>query len=208
MDICLKKSKGYKRFLLCTIIVCIIICAFAFVGCSKKQEQNFFNKYGKENAYNVDDGDVVHLSSSISYYLDSSVTGDYRTAIQYAISQANSLTKYTISTTKSSRSDYVVKVGNYGQTGWNAKNTYGYDDSTNEIVYSEILLNTFYMSGFSLDAKKRTCTHELGHTFGLKDLYNSEVKDYSIMYGRHGASYTFITYQKFDRENINWYYAD
>lgn len=185
------------------------ICIFAVSGCAS-QKETFFNENGKEKAYNkLDSGKILHIEKNVSYYLDSSVQGNYLDAAKYSIRQANNATsKYKFSTTSSNNSQYVIRVANLGDNGSNAVNQLTYNSATGQIVSSTIYLNSYYMNNFSLNGLKHVCTHELGHTFGLTDLGDSKFEDKSIMFDSYGngSKYTFVTYQEFDKENINWYY--
>ena len=203
------KIKRVKIIFTLLIIVMIISLIVTMAGCSDTN----LNKYGNENAYNKTSSSVIiHAPSSVSYYIDSSVTGNYKTVAKYAINEANELTDavtITYSTSKSAaNSSFIIKVADFGANEINAVNSYGYT-SSGEIVSSTITLNSYYMSSYSLNAIKHIVLHEIGHTFGLTDLEYGKAAKYSIMYYAYSKSstYTFVTYQEFDEDNIAWYYG-
>jgi hypothetical protein len=152
---------------------------------------------------------IRHAPASVSYYLDSSVTGNYRTAVNYAISEANDVTSaINFGTTTSSKSAFVIKVENHGRNGKNAENLIS-TTFEGTIVESTLILNSAYLKNFNLNGIKNIVLHELGHTFGLADLESSTFKSYSVMYAYSSKnSKYFVEYQKFDEANIKWYYGD
>ncbi len=202
-------NRYIKRLVICFIIVFGVILIFALTGCSSRDKKKFWEKYGKDKAYNKSEHSVLlNAPDTFAYYIDSSVSGNYLTAVKYAISKANSLTgNVKVSTTTDSGSNFVIKVANMGKNGMNAINEYYFLPDTGEIIESIITLNAYYMKNFSLDDIKHVALHEIGHTFGLIDLKNSAVKPYSIMYYR-SSSYNFVEYQEFDVANITWYYGE
>ena len=205
------KSKYIKRFAVCALLAIGVILIFALAGCSPKQKEQFWNKFGKDKAYlrAINSRAILNAPDTVSYYIDSSVTGNYLTAVNYAISEANELTSaVTVSTTTDNYSNFKIKFANKGKfEGKLAVNNFLYDDDTGEICGSEITFNTYYLIGYSLDKLKHVVLHELGHTFGLADLTDLSLKKYSIMYEAN-TSYTFVEYQEFDVANITWYYGE
>ena len=185
----------------------------------------FMNTYGYGNAYTMFPFDGLegsyysHAPSEVAYYIDSSVTDEYLEAVEYALEKANELTDaVTITTTDDPNSDFVIKVedlGIYGGgAGVNELQAFAsvrINNGTTTVldVYfgtSTITLNSFHMNWYSLSYKKFVALHEIGHTFGLADLYDTSnpAKDVSIM----GASYKYDDYTEFDRLNIDWLYDD
>lgn len=206
----IKRGKIIFALLFVVMITSLII---ALAGCS------YYNKYGKEKAYNTTSSSaIIHAPSSVKYYIDTSVTGNYKTAAKYAINEANELTDavtITYSTSKSyANSSFVIKVANLGASDSNAVNNILYIEATGEITASTITLNSYYMKDFELGDIKHIVLHEVGHTFGLSDLEfsddkkNAKAAKYSVMYYTYSTSskYTYTDYQEFDKKNISWYY--
>ncbi len=197
-----KTKRNIKTFFGALLLSSIVVLS----GCSSSN----LEKYGQENAYNkTSTGAIRHAPSNVTYYLDSSVTGTYKTAATYAISEANKLTdSVNISLTAKSNSDFVIAVEYNKNVSYAGYNITTASIDTGLITSSTIVLNAYYMSSYNLSSKKHAILHEIGHTFGLKDLENSNAKKYSVMYYQYSsnATYTFVTYQEFDKDNICWYY--
>ena len=196
-----------RRILICVLLVATVCSMLIFAGCTPQEEKSFFEKFGGMKAYNKSkSGTTLGAPKLVEYYVDSSVTGAYKTAVTTGISLANALTKnVTFTTTTKSDSKFVIKVKNAGKTGWAALNEYGWD-YVDRIVYSTITINTYYTAQYGANEIKRLVLHELGHTYGLADLDDSNVKPYTIMYYQMDSAYIFTSYQEFDKENINWRY--
>ena len=205
------KIKRGKIIIALLFVVMVTSLIIALAGCSDSTKKSNMTKYGNENAYNTTSSSaIIHAPSSVSYYIDSSVTGNYKTAATYAINEADGLTDaVTISKSSKSSSSFVIKVANLGKNSANAVNTLTYNASTGLITSSTITLNSYYMSSYSLNGMKHIMLHEIGHTFGLVDYSNSKAAEYTVMYYSYSTSstYTFVTYQEFDENNIAWYYG-
>ena len=204
--------KGVKgKLFMVLLLVLIAACSLVVLsGCTAKERQKFFEAYGMDNAYNhTTSGVVRHAPKSISYYIDPSVTGNYRTAVEDAIKKANALTgKVTMTyNTNNAKSSYVIKVENVGSTGWSGLNSSYANPTTGEITQSTITLNSYYLKSYSANMLKEVILHEIGHTFGLRDLNEtSDLVKYSVMYYQADYTYVYTQYQDFDKANIEWYY--
>lgn len=185
----------------------LALLSFALAGCNKSD----LEKYGYNNAYTFTSTDnVVHAPSKVSYYIHSSVTGNYKTAVNEAIPKADALTSaVTVNSNGTSSSKFIIKVANLGSGGNVAQNVMSYY-SSGKVISSTITFNSYYMSSYTYNQIRHVALHELGHTFGLKNLDNSKYQEYSIMYTYappKSSSYIFSDYQEFDKDNIVWYYG-
>jgi hypothetical protein len=92
---------------------------------------------------------------------------------------------------------------NYFNIDWdNLDGDYAY------INTSQIFLKEEAMEELTLDEKYEVIIHELGHTFGLNDIYDDQMSGYSIMYGyaNNGSDLDDLTY--FDITNIEMMYSE
>lgn len=193
--------------------VLLCLTSFMLVGCGLTEEEieEYMQMYGYEKAFITlgtdSNGNTIyfHAPSSVSYYIDSTVTGNYLTAVNYGIPLANELTDaVTIDKNGDSNSPFLIKVENQGANGQAASNSRAYNAETGERTGGVITLNSYYMQSYSLDQLRSVVLHELGHTFGLIDLYDDILADYSVMYYIAGS---FTEYQEYDKRNIAWYYG-
>lgn len=179
------------------LFVCLLISAFCFtlVGCSGEQKREFVNKYGEGKAFSM----TLEVST-VSYDI-SSLTGDYKEVAEYSISKADALSsKISIISDSSSSNKITTYSENDNINAYNSHSSYS----------SSIYYNTYNMKSYSKDGKKHIALDEMGHTFGLVDIYDSAVEPYSVMYGYYSNSskYTFTDYQEFDIHNVRWKYGE
>jgi len=206
--------KSRKILVLLTLFV-LMICAIALGACSKHDEEEYYKKYGAYNnnklaVFNDKNGDgvVEKLNVTASYYIGN-LTGEYKTAAEEAIKQANAISGVTMDAKGTSSSDFKFEIYT-ANNNINAQNAIS--RSANNIVGSTISFNTKYMSSLNLKQKTHIAIHEMGHTLGLKDLQNtdskSEFQKYSVMYYSYGLfSKTFDDYQAFDKQNLSEVYG-
>ncbi len=200
----LRLSVLMKKTFICFMFVFVSIL---FVGCSDTQITTAVNNYGESNAYDQYSGqDIILGTNDVEYYLN--VSGEYETAAEYGISKANSVSsQVSFSVTSSSTTSFKF----YASTTLSnpAQNTLTRSGSS--IIASKIYFNSnSTYSILPLAVKKHIAMHELGHTFGLIDIYDSRMEGYSIMYGYMPLSgtYLFSDYQDFDKYNITWKYGE
>lgn len=184
-------------------ITFLTLSLIALVGCSDSN----MDKYGKGKAYNyTSDGNMIYGPSVISYYVDTSVTGNYKTAVTNAINKADNLSNnVTVKTTNSSSSVFKIQVKQLGKSADPGQNSYSCSKNpAGKITKSTITLNSSYTD--NLDFVQHVVLHEIGHTFGLTDLEYSEAVKYSIMYKSVKKDYWYDDYQEFDKKNIARHY--
>lgn len=202
-----RKKTRVRIMLICLLLVFAVSSLLVLGGCSTKDKEKFWEKYGKDKAYNASNGVIRHATKNVSYYIDPSVTGNYRTAVEHALKEANKLTNaVNISISTNPKSKFVIKVANAGKNDWCGLNEHSFYASSGEIISSTITFNTYYANSYTQNMLKELVLHEIGHTFGLADLYANEIKEYSVMYYQADSVYVYTTYQEFDQANIDWYY--
>jgi len=88
-----------------------------------------------------------------------------------------------------------------------ACNWFFYDETDGAIGNSIIKFNTDLLDELDAETKEHIALHELGHTFGLDDLYDDILERYSIMYY---ASKDIILpdLTEFDLMNLEWMYKN
>lgn len=192
------------------IIAVFIILVFTSVlaSCTKEQEEYVWENEGKSKAFlqTTSGIDLTLNNRSASYYING-LTGDYKTAAQWAVTKANTTSsQLTINTTTSSTSDFLFATYS-SSDGKNGLNTINYSTATGYISRSTIQLNTYYLSTYTLDGKKHIAVHEMGHTLGLRDINTDVLSGHTIMWYSYSGSTTFDNYQRFDLENIKWKYG-
>lgn len=135
-------------------------------------------KYGSEK-----DGFMVstaQLRSNQNSFDDSSLNSTYKSYMNHGVSAWKKADVITLSRSASS----VNKVSTYssGDTSTVVYTRNWTSSTTARIVRFEIKFNTKIMTGRSASANRATAAHEIGHSFGLLDLYEVYNKD-KLMYG-------------------------
>ena len=189
----------------------LIYISLLMLSCSKDAktcERSEF--YLNKNGY------IVHLKDTNIKYNISSLEGKYKDAAKKALKEANRFTNLTFTSTNSN-SNFVFKTceGNIpDHPKANALNHYTYEQSSGVLKASEITISKSHCDAFSNEGLVYIFIHELGHTFGLRDLGSANdfyydntgnyYEDKSVMYGGYSeySKYTFVSYQNFDQENI------
>ncbi len=180
---------------------------------SQKQKEQAVDNYGRGKAYNTTNGYTRHLENgTISYYIPTSVSGDYRTISEYAISKANTLTSVvTVNTASSSGSYKFAKTGTVsGHPDANAVNSSTVNSTNGAVTGSTITYSTDHLDSKNFAYKKHTALHEMGHTFGLGHIEADIMKGWTVMITPHPNEdkYQIDDYTEFDRYNITWYYGE
>ena len=209
------KMTSKKFCMMVMMVFCVALLAITLIACnpSQKQKEQAVRDYGEAKAYNTVNGNIIHLSNgTISYYIPSSVSGDYRTISEYAISKANTLTSaVTVNTAPSSGSYNFAKTGTVsGHANANAVNNYRYNPSNGTVVGSTITYLTDHLDSKNLAYKKHTALHEMGHTFGLEHVEADIMRGWTVMISPHPNEnkYQIDDYTEFDRYNITWKYGE
>ncbi|XMB85554.1 hypothetical protein RJG79_09010 [Mycoplasmatota bacterium WC44] len=87
-----------------------------------------------------------------------------------------------------------------------ACNIYFFKDDTGEIGFSFIKYNLANMDKLPYNEKLTIAVHELGHTFGLVDFKDKELRKYTVMFHAHSGRIQNGELTEFDLYNINWMY--
>jgi predicted small lipoprotein YifL len=86
-------------------------------------------------------------------------------------------------------------------------NSSWYDDTDGSIGYSIIKFNSDLTDDASAELKEHVALHELGHSFGLDDLYDDILEPYSVMYWQLG-DIILVDLTEFDKMNLEWMYVN
>lgn len=191
------------------IIVSYTVFAIFLIGCTTTQINTAIDTYGESNAYDQYNGIDLTLQNGTAYYYIGCST-DYLTAAQYGIAKVNSTSsQLTIGQTSLSTSNFKFTTETVNGT-YDGRNVAYYYLSTGYIYQSTIYFNTYRISVLPLEVKKYVAIHELGHTLGLKDIEDSRMYSYTVMYHETPTDikYWFQDYQDFDKYNITWQYGE
>ena len=178
--------------------------------------------YGGEAAYIYDPNYGVYLylenDDNLHYLIDDSVTDEYVALFDRAITFYNELgfvnityeradttldldnlpdNYYAVFEYETFEDDFLDAMA-YNEIAW---------DFTGNIWYSVIYLSTDVYYSYDNDTLIALLVHEIGHTFGLVDLYDADFADDSIFYYRdvEGAP-TELT--EFDIYNLRYLYEE
>ena len=197
-------------------------------------EQEAIDIYGGSYAYIRDYGEALYFpydDSNIIVCIDSNLSEDLITAVILAVEEFDSLPYISLAYELSDDPEteiiegcpYVIEEDNrvyehniifapYRDTevdwcsdndedvlGCNVYNKY------NQMIYdSAIYLNLNTLEGEDFALLEHVALHELGHTFGLDDVYVEELGEYTIMYNNsEHASPDLLPY---DLYNLEWMY--
>ena len=176
--------------------------------------------YAGERSFTSDNGFIVHMPDSkigsIDACIDSTMEQKYIDASIAAIVEYNKLEyvgiEYILS--DSCENQYMI----FGQYDDQERDYCSDDDSTvvacnlayynaenGQIMESTLMYNDRIMDELSQEDIVNTAIHEIGHSFGLVDLYEDEFAAISIMYYQT-SEYIFTELTQFDIDNLNWFY--
>jgi predicted Zn-dependent protease len=176
--------------------------------------------YAGAKSFTSSGGLIVHIPDSkvgfIDACIDSTMEQKYIDASIAAIAEYNKLEyvgiEYILS---SSCADQYMIFGQYDDQERDycsdddsrvvACNLSYYDLANGQIIESKLMYNDRIMDELSQEDILNTAIHEIGHTFGLVDLYEDEFAAISIMYYQT-SEYIFTELTQFDIDNLNWFY--
>jgi len=220
--------KKILKFLLIIVFTLTIAgCDFLFEEEQFPYEEALSRNSGKRAFEYANDNYLyfIHAKDNIQVTIDSSLGADYIEASKIAIELYNSLPGITIGWKVVHPSliiwggvnyDLVI-ISHYRSSDKNicsdddsltlACNTFWFD-SDGGIYASEILFN---LDVIDEDADILIITaiaiHELGHTFGLKDIYQDSLAEHTIMYYQIDTDFpVIITLTELDKSNLAWRY--
>lgn len=168
-----------KKLIFCSIITsCILLNIVAYASpidiCI----------YGSEKSgYRVSSSNLIPVKNKSFTYNMKGLTGKYKSSLLYGIKQWQNTGFIKYKEDKTSKN--VVKVVKKSTTNSKAVASTGtsYYVQSGGIAGFTMSLYAKYMDKMSLNECKSVLTHELGHTFGLLDLYNKKYNSKQIMYG-------------------------
>jgi predicted Zn-dependent protease len=176
--------------------------------------------YAGERSFTSDNGFIVHMPDSkigsIDACIDSTMEQKYIDASIAAIVEYNKLEYVGIEYILSDSCDNQYMI--FGQYDDQERDYCSDDDSTvvacnlayynaenGQIMESTLMYNDRIMDELSQEDIVNTAIHEIGHSFGLVDLYEDEFAAISIMYYQT-SEYIFTELTQFDIDNLNWFY--
>jgi predicted Zn-dependent protease len=176
--------------------------------------------YAGERSFTSDNGFIVHMPDSkigsIDACIDSTMEQKYIDASIAAIVEYNKLEYVGIEYILSDSCDNQYMIfGQYDDQERDycsdddsrvvACNLAYYDAANGQIMESTLMYNDRIMDELSQEDIVNTAIHEIGHSFGLVDLYEDEFAAISIMYYQT-SEYIFTELTQFDIDNLNWFY--
>jgi predicted Zn-dependent protease len=176
--------------------------------------------YAGERSFTSDNGFIVHIPDdkigSIDACIDNTMEQKYIDASIAAIEEYNKFDYVNISYILSNycAEEYMI-FGQYDDQERDycsdddstvvACNLAYYDAANGQIMESKLMYNDRVMDELSQEDIVNTAIHEMGHSFGLVDLYEDEFAAISIMYYQT-SEYIFTELTQFDIDNLNWFY--
>jgi len=178
--------------------------------------------YYGENAFIKDGSKVLYFgdyNKGVSVCIDGTMGEELVNITILAVNEYDSLSyislKYHVSEVGCDTDVEVIYVTTYRDTETDVCsdddsdvigcNSFFYNTSTGEIANSGIYYNLNIFDTVSYEVKLHTAVHELGHTFGLVDLYEKLLEPVSIMYYSMG-DIVLTSLTSWDKSNLAWMY--
>jgi len=176
--------------------------------------------YGGQDAFIYDEDYGVYLylelDDELHFIIDDSVSDEYILLFDLAIAKYNELGFITITyergdTTIADDAEYYYAVFQldafeddlefamaYNEIAW---------DETGNIFYSVIYLSTEVYDLYEQDVLVALLVHEIAHTFGLKDIYDLDFEDDSLMFFQD-SEVAALEFTEFDLFNLAFAYLE
>ena len=194
-------------------------------------EQEAIDTYGGSYGFIWDDyGDTFYFpydDSNIIVCIDSNLSEDLITAVIMAVEEFDALEYISLTyelsddldtdiiegcSLEAEVYDHIIIFTSYRDTevDWcsdNDEDVLGcnvYDIDGLQIISSVIYFNLNLLEGEDFSLLEHVALHELGHTFGLDDLYVEELGQYTIMY--NNTEHTPVDLLPYDLYNLEWMY--
>lgn len=178
--------------------------------------------YGGQEAYIYDEDYGVYLylelDDELHYIIDDSVSDAYVLLFDKAIAYYNELGYITITyergdTTLLDDAEYYYAVFEEDAFTGDAMDAMAYNeiswDTDGDIFYSAIYLSTeiLYDDLYDDETLIALLVHEIAHTFGLKDIYDYDFEDDSLMFFQD-SEVAVDEFTEFDLFNLEYLYLE
>jgi predicted Zn-dependent protease len=176
--------------------------------------------YSGEKSFSSYAGNIIHIPfeklDSIDACIDNTMDQQYIDASIAAIAEYNKFDYVNITYILSNycAEQYMI-FGQYDDQETDycsdddsrvvACNLSYYNLINGQVIESKLMYNNRIMQEMEYNEVLNTAVHEVGHTFGLVDLYEDEFAAISIMYYQT-SEYIFTELTQFDIDNLNWFY--
>ena len=176
--------------------------------------------YGGQDAYIYDEDYgfylYLELDDELHYIIDDSVSDEYVALFDLAIAHFNELGFITITyergdTTFIEDADYYFAVFELEEFEEDLQYAMAYNEigyvEDGEIVYSVIYLSTDIYEDYDAETLIALLVHEIAHTFGLKDIYDYDFEDDSLMFFQD-SEVAVDAFTEFDLFNLEYLYLE
>jgi hypothetical protein len=176
--------------------------------------------YGGQDAFIYDEDYGVYLylelDDELHFIIDDSVSDEYVFLFDLAITKYNELGFITITyergdTEIAEDAEYYYAVFQLDAFEGDAEDAMAYNeivwDETGNIFYSVIYLSTEIYDLYEQDVLVALLVHEIAHTFGLKDIYDLDFEDDSIMFFQD-SDIAALEFTEFDLFNLEFAYLE
>ena len=176
--------------------------------------------YGGQDAFIYDEDYGVYLylelDDELHFIIDDSVSDEYVLLFDLAIAKYNELGFIEITyergdTTLAEDAEYYYAVFQLDFFEGDAEDAMAYNeivwDEAGNIFYSVIYLSTEVYDLYEQDVLVALLVHEIAHTFGLKDIYDLDFEDDSIMFFQD-SDIAALEFTEFDLFNLEFAYLE
>jgi hypothetical protein len=176
--------------------------------------------YGGQDAFIYDEDYGVYLylelDDELHFIIDDSVSDEYVLLFDLAIAKYNELGFIEITyergdTTLAEDAEYYYAVFQLDAFEGDSEDAMAYNeiawDETGNIFYSVIYLSTEVYDLYDQDILVALLVHEIAHTFGLKDIYDLDFEDDSIMFFQD-SEIAALEFTEFDLFNLEFAYLE
>jgi hypothetical protein len=176
--------------------------------------------YGGQKAFIYDEVYGVYLylelDDELHFIIDDSVSDEYVLLFDLAITKYNELGFIAITyergdTTLAEDAQYYYAVFQFDAFEGDAEDAMAYNeiawDETGNIFYSVIYLSTEVYDLYDQDILVALLVHEIAHTFGLKDIYDLDFEDDSLMFFQD-SEIAALEFTEFDLFNLEFAYLE
>ena len=176
--------------------------------------------YGGQKAFIYDEDYGVYLylelDDELHFIIDDSVSDEYVLLFDLAITKYNELGFIAITyergdTEIAEDAEYYYAVFQLDAFEGDAEDAMAYNeiawDETGNIFYSVIYLSTEVYDLYEQDVLVALLVHEIAHTFGLKDIYDLDFEDDSLMFFQD-SQIAALEFTEFDLFNLEFAYLE